>query len=149
MILFMKVSKYLVVNKLSNCLSHLSRPRPFGSKTNTVSSLASPRIAQARHFHMGWAIVDPASVPVLPSQGLGGRYLCRRSPQTAVTCGDCIASDTSGTGNVGRTDGPRLWEAVPRHLVYHPQIDIHHPEAGNLVSGLIFMCYLCWPLSSE
>ena len=101
------------------------------------------------HFHVGRVIVNPAVVSVLPSQGLGGRYLWRQIPKTTVIYEDRIASDISGTGNVGRTDGPGLWEAVSRCLVYHPQIDIHHPEAGNLVSGLIFMYCLCWPLSSK
>lgn len=149
MILLMKMSKHLVVNELSNCLSHPSRPRPFCSNTNAISSLASPHIPQASSLPCRLGHCEPCSCVCPSPRGLGGRYFWRQIPKTAVFYGVHIANDTSGTGNMGRTHGPGLWEAVPGRLVYHPQIDIYHSEAGNLVSGLIFMCCLCWPLSSE
>lgn len=70
-------------------------------------------------------------------------------PKTAVVSGEHTARGTFGLGDLGRTDGPGLWEAVPGSLVYHTQIDVHHPGAGNSVSGLVFKCCLCWPLSLE
>lgn len=74
----------------------------------------------------------------------------KQIPKTAVISGDRTAGGTFGLGVMGSgTDGPGLWEAIPGSLVYHTQIDVHHPGAENLVSGLIFMCCLCWPLSLE
>lgn len=114
---------------------------PFAQRQMLFLHLPVHTFHKPLHFHEGWVIMSPAAVSVFSCQDLGGRYLRRHILKTAVVGSEpSIASDTSGTGNVGRTDSPGLWEPVPRCLVYHPQIDIHHPEAGNLVSVLIFMC---------
>lgn len=75
----------------------------------------------------------------------------RADPLTTVVCRDHITSDTSGLGDMLRTGGSVSWEAVPGSLVYYLPIDrpAHYSEIGNLVFGLISMCCLCWPSSSE
>lgn len=97
--------------------SHL-QASSFCSETNAVSSLASPHIPQPLHLHLvshvGWAIVKPAAVPVLSSQGPWGRWLWEQILRTTVVCGDPIATDTSGP--MGHDRWPWAVGSCPRKL---------------------------------
>lgn len=119
----------------------------LSSDTKVVSSFASA--PTQLHLHVGLAILRPAAVSLLLT-GTWRKVFMRQIAETTVVYGDHIVSSTPGlSGNGDRTDGPELWEAVPRSYVCLPQIEVHHPRAGNLVSGFIFMGYLHWLLSSK